>query len=441
VAGTAHGRPRQRYDENEAVNLVARKMNEEQADETKPTAYATPQRIEGEQGLYWRGGMIYARVRVDGKQTYRCTGADKIAAARKVLAKWREDAVLRQHGIEPKQAALERNRLTVAQVLNEYVEIGFPDRKSRIKKTSTTRVTEGRAIQRLEAFFGSRAAVSLTLKDCDAYRKWRANGGYTWQHGENLRHSQAGDRSVDIELQTLGNALALAVRQEKLNTNPLTGRPRYQSEEDTRHCRETAPTPQQLRIIARTFRDRRENVIADCLLFLGFSGLRVREALPLDWEAVDWANGVIHVKREKRGINPFVPILPEMETLLREMQTRARGHMLFPSDLDVNHSLAYHTVAQKLSRLCRTTGMRYVTLHGLRSFFVTQCRESGLPDAEIAALIGDKSGPAIIAHTYGDVRPEHLLKQAQRVRFLAGVKPKAETPRVVVPQRPQTIRP
>ena len=66
--------------------------------------------------------------------------------------------------------------------------------------------------------------------------------------------------------------------------------------------------------------------------------------------------------------------------------------------------------------------MHYVTLHGLRSFFVTQCRESGLPDTEIAALIGDKSGPAIIARTYGDVRPEHLLKQAQRVRFLAGGK-------------------
>lgn len=188
---------------------------------------ATPQRIEGEQGLYWRGGMIYARVRVDGKQTFRSTGTDKVAVARKVQAKWREDAVLRQHGIEPKQAALERNRLTAAQVLKEYVEFGFPDRKSRIKKTVATRETEAKSIQRLEAFFGSRAAVSLTFKDCDAYRKWRANGGYTWKSGEKVRRSRAGDRCVDIELQTLGNALALAVRQEKLKINPLTGRGRY----------------------------------------------------------------------------------------------------------------------------------------------------------------------------------------------------------------------
>jgi hypothetical protein len=59
----------------------------------------------------------------------------------------------------------------------------------------------------------------------------------------------------------------------------------------------------------------------------------------------------------------------------------------------------------------------HVTPHGLRSYFVTQAHESGLSDAEIAMLSGDKTGPAIIAHTYGDVRPDHLLKQAKRIRL------------------------
>jgi hypothetical protein len=59
----------------------------------------------------------------------------------------------------------------------------------------------------------------------------------------------------------------------------------------------------------------------------------------------------------------------------------------------------------------------HVTPYGLHSYFVTRARESGLSDAEIAMLIGDKTGPAIIAHTYGDVRPDHLLKQAQRIRL------------------------
>jgi len=249
--------------------------------ETTPTkaidarvAYQTPRKIEGEENLYWRGAKIYARVRVDGKQCYRCTNTDKLPKARKVLAKWREDVVLRQHGIEPKAAALVRNRLTVGAVLTEYAESGYPDRSNRSKKTAVTVENERKCVQRLQAFFGMRAAVSLTLKDCDAYRKWRASGGYTWQRGiekdehrkpildargnpkAKVHRSKAGDRIVDIELQTLGNALTLAVRQEKLKANPLAGRQRYHREEETRHCREVAPTPQQLQIIERMFRQR-----------------------------------------------------------------------------------------------------------------------------------------------------------------------------------------
>lgn len=51
---------------------------------------------------------------------------------------------------------------------------------------------------------------------------------------------------------------------------------------------------------------------------------------------------------------------------------------------------------------------------------MTQCRQAGLTAADIAALIGDKSGPAIIARTYGDVRDDHLMAQAKRVRLMAG---------------------
>ena len=109
------------------------------------------------------------------------------------------------------------------------------------------------------------------------------------------------------------------------------------------------------------------------------------EGEALTWEAVNWGGGIIHVRREKRGINPFVPILPEMEQLLKQMQTRMRSNLLFPSVLDTNKPLAYPTLARKSSNFCRSSEMRYVTLHGLRSFFVTQCRESGSPDTEIAA--------------------------------------------------------
>ena len=164
-------------------------------------------------------------------------------------------------------------------------------------------------------------------------------------------------------------------------------------------------------------RERDEQGVADVVCFLSFSGLRIGEALPLDWEAVDWADKVIHVKREKRGIMPWVPILPEMETLLRSMQGRVQSHLLFPSPFESATYRDDSAVRHRLAAACKALGLGHVTPHGLRSFFVTQARQSGLSDAEIAMLIGDKTGPAIIALTYGDVRPDHLLKQAQRIRL------------------------
>lgn len=52
-------------------------------------------------------------------------------------------------------------------------------------------------------------------------------------------------------------------------------------------------------------------------------------------------------------------------------------------------------------------------------------------------LIGDRSGPAIIAHTYGDVRLDHLLKQAQRIRLT--VQTRQDGAGQLVPQLPVIV--
>jgi len=78
-------------------------------------------------------------------------------------------------------------------------------------------------------------------------------------------------------------------------------------------------------------------------------------------------------------------------------------------------------IRHRITVACKKLEIGHVTPHGLRSYFVTQARQSGLTDAEIAALIGDKTGPAIIATTYGDVRPDHLLAQAQRIQLTVAV--------------------
>ena len=382
--------------------------------------------------LYRRSsGLIYARVWADGKRTFRCTDTDDPKVARQVLKKWRDDEVLKRHGIEPKVAALERNRLTVGKVIDVYREAGYPTRKNRPKVANTVK-RELSFLRVARAYFGERPAVALTLADCDKYRDWRNSGAYvakyTLRGNPAEKRTRGGDRAVDLELTAVGNALNLAVRRGMLKSNPIAGRGRYTASEDVRHCREVAPTPEGLQQIAYWLRARGEQAIADVVLFLAYSGLRIGEALPMDWEAVDWKEGVLHVTREKKGVTPWVAILPEMEALLNDMRTRATSHLLFPSPHDTSRPRDESAVRHRLTAACKALSIGHVTPHGLRSYFVTQARQSGLTDAEIAMLIGDKTGPSLIAQVYGDLRDDHLMKQAQRIRLHATGKEAKPTP-------------
>jgi integrase len=371
-------------------------------------------------GLYRRGGLIYARVREDGKRTWRGTGTNDLTTARKILKKWAQEQVLLAHGIETQEAALNRNRLTVAKVLNSYAAAGCPTKKMQPKSPATVR-NELKALNPVRRYFGDRAAVTLKLADCDEYRAWRNKGGYkitrTRKDGETITiETRGGDRGVDLELTTLSNALRLAMRRGDLKANPLAGRTAYTVAETVRHCREVAPTPEGLAKITGWLRKTREPAVADLVAFLAYSGLRIGEALPLPWAAVNLGEGLVNVRREKKGCNPWVAITPELETLLRDMQGRAKSGLLFPSPHDASKPREKARVNRRITAACVALGLGHVTPHGLRSYFVTQARQSGLTDAEIAMLIGDKTGPSIIASTYGDLRDDHLLAQARRVR-------------------------
>lgn len=372
--------------------------------------------------LYRKGGAIYARVRVNGKLNWRSTGTDNPADARKWLKKWRNDGWLIANGIEPKGVVLQRQRVIVQVIVDAYVKAGFPTRKMRPKSSFTVK-NEKYCVNPILEYFGQMPAASLTLGDCDKYLAWRTSGGYVAKFSvrgkPQTMRTRGGNRAVDLELVVLGNALNLAVRRGVLNSNPLAGRGRYTCASEVRHCREVAPTPEGLGRIETWCRVRNEHGTADLLCFLAYSGLRIGEALAMEWEMVDWPEGIMHVKREKKGITPWVPILTEMEALLRDMKTRATSYLLFPSPFELEKAADASAIRRRLRAACVALDIGHVTPHGLRSYFVTRARESGLSDAEIAMLIGDKTGPAIIAHTYGDVRPDHLLKQAQRIRLTA----------------------
>jgi len=396
------------------------------------------------QPFRYEGKTIYARVRDKGRRTWKTTETDTPKDARKWLLKWKREKWMLANGIEPEGVTLQRQRVTVAEIVDAYTQADCPTKKNQPKKLQTIQDEKGR-LRPVRAFFGDTPGAGLTLHDCDKYRDWRKDGKFVTTfkvrgHSQ-TRKTKGGNRAVDLELQSLSNALTLAVRRGLLKVNPLVGRGRYTCAEDVRHCREVAPSPEGLQAITGWLRAGNETTDADLTQFLAYTGLRIGEALPLKSDKVNLGEGLVNVQREKRGVNPWVAITPELETLLREMMARATGELLFPSPFDASRPRDASAFRRRLNAATKVLKLPHVTPHGLRSYYVTQARQSGLTDAEIAMLIGDRTGPAIIAHTYGDLRQDHLLAQARLIRHkVASTEDAPHASRKASPMSPQNTR-
>src|SRR6059036_4288174 len=70
-----------------------------------------------------------------------------------------------------------------------------------------------------------------------------------------------------------------------------------------------------------------------------------------------------------------------------------------------------------LDRACKKVGTDRITHHDLCHLFATRCIESGVDIPTVSRWLGHKDGGALAMRTYGHLRREHSLAQAQRVSF------------------------
>lgn len=155
---------------------------------------------------------------------------------------------------------------------------------------------------------------------------------------------------------------------------------------------------------------------SDLVEFLAYGGMRLRtEALWVVWEDIDWKRNEIIVRGDpethtKNWEIRRIPILPDMETLLRKIQMERGG---IPSGEILEVSRCH----ESLKRACEEIGIPRMSHHDLRHLFATRCIETGVDIPTVARWLGHKDGGALAMKTYGHLRNEHSQEMAQKVRF------------------------
>jgi integrase len=149
---------------------------------------------------------------------------------------------------------------------------------------------------------------------------------------------------------------------------------------------------------------------------LAFTGLRKGEAGQVEWRDLDFEKGEIVVRGDPETATKNwevrrVPMIPDSLALFERMRAERLGERL---DAKV---FLVRECQKALDRACKKVGADRITHHDLRHLFATRCIESGVDIPTVSRWLGHKDGGALAMKTYGHLRREHSIAQAQRVTF------------------------
>jgi integrase len=155
---------------------------------------------------------------------------------------------------------------------------------------------------------------------------------------------------------------------------------------------------------------------ADFAAGLAFTGCRVGEAREILWRDVDFEAAEIVVRGDvNTGTKNWelrrVPLIPDARALFERMRSERASEPLDAKVFRVGEC------QKALDRACAKVGIDRITHHDLRHLFATRCIESGVDIPTVSRWLGHKDGGALAMKTYGHLRREHSIAQAQRVSF------------------------
>jgi hypothetical protein len=376
------------------------------------------EKVEGEKFLWKRKvkGMAtyYLRKRTETEDTEVSLKTGSIKQACKLRDAWVNSQTNQELGIT--EAPKMKKRLRISNALEDYRRDRYPSlRRGKLKYPGRKHLrTEEDAVETLCGFFKTKHVDELDADMLDDYHDWRKG---------NVAKGN-GDRTCDLELNSLSKALDWAIRKKTLDINPIKIRTRYYDPRGARHAKQLAASnTEELHQVAALFF---ETPQSECLgwqfLWKSNFGMRTEEAIKLRRDAKNTEEpGFIqgesmYVRRaDKNTLNPAIHLHPEGLALLAAMDAWAakrypQNPHYFPGrDRSENGSVSHDALTKGLDRLFdegRTP--KKLTSHGCRAFYVLVRRSIGKGDSQIAVELNQIGGLETLRTSYGVV-PQHWL--------------------------------
>src|SRR6516225_8289167 len=118
------------------------------------------------------------------------------------------------------------------------------------------------------------------------------------------------------------------------------------------------------KLIGAARKDRYGRRDATLILIMARHGLRVSEAVDLEWDQIDFARSHLHVRRSKGGIASVHPIQGDELRALRELQRNAPGAFAFASER--GGPMTRSNVSKMIAAAGERAGLPYAHPHMLR---------------------------------------------------------------------------
>jgi len=230
-------------------------------------------------------------------------------------------------------------------------------------------------------------------------------------------------RTFNIERETLIQALDYAKANGLLLDNPA----RIVKRRKEPKAKPIIPTREQFGKLVVTIRalDARAEDSANLVECLGYSGMRLGEAVCMQWGDInsDLKNFTVFGSDEDRAKAAAavdtknmeartVPLFPALDRLFRRMRAELPKQ---PSASD--RLFGIRDGKKAIDTACRKAELPHFTHHSLRHFFCSNAIEEGVDFKTIAGWLGHNDGGILVARTYGHLRDTHSQTMAQRMTF------------------------